>query len=113
MGESSSVIKRPREIDADEVLESPSTAEALRKIEASNRSNKFAIRLASIKKEGNKAQFSEMVDLREHLEKADGILQDPEKLEWDDIFAAREAISEATKLVDSRMMMIERSMGIP
>ena len=108
MGESSSVVKRPREIDADEVLDSSSTVEALKKVEASNRSNRFAIRLASITKEGNKAQFSEMVDLREYLEKADGILQDPENLAWDDIFAAREAIGEATKLVDSRMGMIER-----
>ena len=108
MGESSSVVKRPREVDTDEVLESNAAVEALKKVEASNRSNKFAIRLASITKEGNKAQFSEMVDLREYLEKADGILQDPKRLGWDDIFAARDAIGEATKLVDSRMGMIER-----
>ena len=108
MGESSSVLKRPREIDSEDVVESGPDAEVLKRIEESNRSNKFAIRLAAITKDGNKCQFSEMVDLREYLVKADGILQDPEKMQWDDVFAARDAIAEATKLVDNRMKLIER-----
>ena len=108
IGSSSSVIKRPREIDPDDIVEAGPDVEVLKKIEESNRANKFAIRLAAISKDGNKCQFSEMIDLREHLVKADGILQDPEKMGWDDVFAARDAIAQATKLVDTRMQLIER-----
>ena len=53
-------------------------------------------------------QFQEMVDLREHLEKADSLLQSPDSMGWDDIFAARDAISEGMKLIDARLKMIER-----
>ena len=102
-------VNYPREIDPADVMDASTFSEVVRKIEASNRSNKFAIRLSSISKEGNKQQFLEMVDLRETLEKAEAALKTPEAdLAWDDIFAAREAIDDGIKQVDARMSMIEK-----
>ena len=97
------------EIDAsDVIMETEPVSEVMKRIETENRSNKMAIRLASIGKEGNKQQFLDMVDIRSHLEIADHAFKNPEKLSWDDIHIVKEAVSDAIKLIDSRMDMIEK-----
>ena len=100
-------IGNPTTIDPSDVITSSELSTVVKKIEASNRSNKFAIRLAGISKEGNRQQFLEMVDLREILEKAEAALKGDD-MGGDDIFAARDALGEAILQVDSRMSMIER-----
>ena len=66
----------PFEIDAGDVMDNESVAELVRKFSAENRSNKTAIRLAGITKEGNKQHFLDMVEIRESVEKAAEALKD-------------------------------------
>lgn len=97
----------PFEVDEDDVLEEEQLSVAMKRIEASNRSNKYAIRLAGISKEGNRQQFLDMVELLDHLEKAEAALKSPE-LNWADITVGRDEIGATLKLVENRMGMIER-----
>ena len=60
----------PSEIDAADVIDSAQYAEMMRKIDANNSSNKTALRLANVTKEGNKQHFMDMVEIREEVEKA-------------------------------------------
>lgn len=106
--EESKGLKRPLEVDDDQVLASSEALQVIKNLEAESRSNKYAVRLTAIQKEGNQMQFSEMVDLRELLEKADSCLKDPETMGWDDVFAARDSLSDAMRKVDERLRMIER-----
>ena len=94
------------EVDSSQVI-SQEMLDTVKKMEASNRSNKYAIRLTGITKEGNKQQFTDMIEMRESLEKVEAALKTPD-LAWDDIFAARDALAETFKFVDDRMTMIER-----
>ena len=94
------------EVDSSQII-SQDMLDAVKQMEASNRSNKYAIRLTGITKEGNKQQFTDMIEMRESLEKVEAALKSPE-LAWDDIFAARDALAETFKFVDDRMAMIER-----
>ena len=95
------------EVDEADIVEDEDLAEAMKRIEASNRSNKYAIRLAGIGKEGNRQQFLDMVELLDHLEKAEAALKSPE-LNWADITIGRDEIGATVKLVENRMAMIER-----
>ena len=95
------------EVDSSQVI-SQEMLDTVKKMEASNRSNKYAIRLTGITKEGNKQQFTDMIEMRESLEKVEAALKTPD-LSWDDIFAARNALAETFKFVDNRMTMIERN----
>ena len=67
----------PSEINAEDVInnESPdSLAELMKKIDAGNRSNKIAIRLAAISKEGNKQHFMDMIEIKEKLELSESFM---------------------------------------
>ena len=97
----------PLTIDPADVITTSDLSGFVRKMEADNRSNKYAIRLAAISKEGNKQQFLDMLELRESVEKAEAAIKS-ENLGWTDIFAAREALEEAAAKIDARMAMIER-----
>ena len=69
----------PSEIDAEDVVDkesSESMAELMKKIDAGNRSNKIAIRLAAISKEGNKQHFMDMIEIKEKLECAEAALKE-------------------------------------
>ena len=69
----------PIEIDEEDVVGADSVPEIMKRLEAGNRSNKMAIRLAGIEKEGNKFQFIDMVEIREKLENADVALKESKK----------------------------------
>ena len=69
----------PSEIDAEDVVDkesSESMADLMKKIDAGNRSNKIAIRLAAISKEGNKQHFMDMIEIKEKLECAEAALKE-------------------------------------
>ena len=69
----------PSEINAEDVMNnepSESLAELMKKIDAGNRSNKIAIRLAAISKEGNKQHFMDMIEIKEKLECAEAALKE-------------------------------------
>ena len=68
--EHEAICPGPFEIDASEVLDNNAVADLVKKMSAENRSNKTAIRLAGITKEGNKQHFLDMVEIRENVEKA-------------------------------------------
>ena len=97
----------PMMVDPADVITSSELSSVVKRMEADNRSNKYAIRLASIAKEGNKQQMLDMIELRESVEKAEAALK-AEDLNWTDIIAARDALEEATAKIDARMAMIER-----
>ena len=106
-GGSASFVPNSFEVEEDDIVEDEDLSAAMKRIEASNRSNKYAIRLASITKEGNRQQFLDMVELLDHLEKAEAVLKSPE-LNWADITIGRDEIGATLKLVANRMAMIER-----
>ena len=65
-----------REIDEDDIVsDEESVADIVKRIEAGNRSNKTAIRLAAITKEGNKQHFLDLVEIREQVEIAEAALK--------------------------------------
>ena len=71
-----SVVREgPSEINVEDVVTSDSVVSLVKRMEAENRSNKTAIRLAGITKEGNKQHFLDMVEIRESAEKAAAALQ--------------------------------------
>ena len=94
-------------VDPADVITASELSSVVKKMEANNRSNKYAIRLAAISKEGNKQQFLDMVELRESVEKAEAAIKG-EELDWTDIAAARDALEESLGKIDARMAMIER-----
>ena len=65
-----------REIDEDDIVsDEESVADIVKRIEAGNRSNKTAIRLAAITKDGNKQHFLDLVEIREQVEIAEAALK--------------------------------------
>ena len=66
----------PTEIDAEDVVSEDSLADLVKRFEAGSRSNKAAIRLAGISKEGNKQHFMDMQEIKEKLEEADSALKE-------------------------------------
>ena len=106
-GGGASFVPNSFEVEEDDIVADEDLSTAMKRIEAGNRSNKYAIRLASITKEGNRQQFLDMVELLDHLEKAEAALKSPE-LNWADITIGRDEIGATLKLVENRMAMIER-----
>jgi hypothetical protein len=99
----------PTEINAaDVLLESESVKDVVKRIEAQHRDNKTAIRLASITKEGNKQHFLDMVDIQGKLDIAMAAMKKPETMSVDDFHVARDSVQEASKMVTTRMDMIEK-----
>ena len=66
----------PLEIDEDDVIEDNDMLNMVKRIEAGNRSNKTAIRLTSISKEGNRQHFMDMVEIKEKLDTAEAALKE-------------------------------------
>ena len=64
-----------REINEEDIVEEESVTDIVKRIEAGNRSNKTAIRLAAITKEGNKQHFLDLVEIREQVEIAEAALK--------------------------------------
>ena len=60
----------PSEIDASDVVNVDELTSMKAIIDSNNLSNKTAIRLANISKEGNKQHFLDMIEIREEVAKA-------------------------------------------
>ena len=69
----------PFEIEEDDVMDSGAMADLVKKMQAENRSNKTAIRLAAITKDGNKQHFLDMIEIKEKLEEAAAALKESKK----------------------------------
>ena len=71
----------PFEINAEDVVNNETVAGLVKKLDAENRSNKTAIRLGRISKEGNRQHFQDMIEIKEKAEEAAAALQGSRKEE--------------------------------
>ena len=61
---------RPSDCDAANAVESDQLAEMMQKIDANNAAHQTAIRLANIKKEENKHEFLDMIEIKDKVNEA-------------------------------------------
>ena len=71
----SAIQPGPFEIDEDDVVDSEAMASLVKKMAAENRSNKAAIRLAAITKDGNKQHMLDMFEIKDKLEETAAALK--------------------------------------